>query len=216
MGKLTVVYKKRKSQLFPVAFLLATVFVVVGIILPQWTDIEQAQRLVDETEKSVQAKKENLRILNSIDGQVIDEVFSIVTTALPGQKDIILIFNQLEQVSERSNVGLGGFSLKVGGVYSKNSAIQDDSPKIDGVPFLNITVNASGNEGSLRAFADDLYASLPLTEINSVDLTENDGRYDVNFYYLPTISSSEADPNAIAIPLTELEMKDLDELRSWF
>lgn len=216
MKELNLIYQKRKKQLLPIAFAFASVFVFFRIVLPQWSDITDAQQLMTTKEKTVEAKNKTADLLGSLSQQNIDDDYALVTTALPIQKDIVLIFSELTDASEKVGVKLGGFTIKVGGVYNaiKNPTLSGEK-SVNGIPFLNILITVSGKNENLRKFAEVLYKSMPIAEIKSVDISKVDARYNVNFYFKPVaLKAPNADSTALA-GLTPLQSSQLKELKSW-
>ncbi len=215
MKELEAIYRKRKHQLIPIIFGFTAVFVLFRIVVPQWGDIQEVQSLLTSKNKNVKAKSDSITLLNSITQETIDENFNLVTTAIPLEKDVILIFNELNQIATKTSVKLGGFNVKIGGIYSTDKKPKANQKLVNGVPYVNILVNVSGKGAGLRSFADELYKSIPLVEIKSIDITKTGARYDVNFYYKPPALKQD---NADGVPLTSLngtEVKQLKDLKSW-
>ncbi len=215
MKELEAIYRKRKKQLIPLIFGFASFFVLFRIILPQWTDISDALELISTKNSTIDAKEKSLLLLNSLSQEKVDDDFKVVTKALPLQKDIVLIYDELNTVAGKTNVKLGGFSVKLGGVYDAQTKKQKAEREINGVPFLNILVSVSGPNENVRAFAEKMYESAPLVEIKEVDIGKNDARYDVYFFFKPiAIRPTNADKIALE-DLTVNEKKQLETLRSW-
>lgn len=215
MEELRQIYRKRKQQLLPLIFGFAAFFIFVRVVLPQWTDIVDAQQLITTKQSTVEAKEATLTLLNSMPSETIDSDYQLITTALPVQKNIVLIYDQLNTVASRANVGLGGFSVKLGGVYSATAASAPEKGGASGIPFLNIVVTVTGQNENVRLFAEELYKSMPLVEITSIDIARSDARYDVKFFYKPIVARPK---NIYTTPLTSLnpaEQKQLDELKQW-
>lgn len=215
MKELERIYRKRRNQLLPLVFGFAAFFVFMKVLLPQWTDIQDIQQLVTTKNEHVKIKEDNLLLLKSIPDEKIDVNYVLATTALPVQKDVILIFSELDLASKLAGVKLGGFSLKVGGVYSSDGQTQNLDKTIDGIPYLSILVNVSGEGDALRKFADEMYKTLPLTEINNVDISKRDARYDVNFYFKPITARVQNEDIVSLSNLSASEEKRLKELDTW-
>lgn len=216
MKELEAIYRKRKKQLLPLVFGFATFFVIFRVVMPQWTDIQDVQSLLTSKGETVDAKEETLRVLNSIPTEQVEDNYKLITTALPLQKDVILIFNELDNASARANVKLGGFSIKVGGIYSAEAPkAVSELKSISGVPYLSILVAVSGQSEGLKSFADELYKSIPLVEITSVDIKKNDARYEVNFYFKPVALKPQNAEMVALKPLTSVENEQIQTLKSW-
>lgn len=216
MKELEKIYRKRKKQLLPLALIFAGFFILFRIVLPQWTDIVDAQDLVTKKQESIASKQQNIQFLNSIPDEKIENDFSTVTTALPAQKDIILIYTELIDAAARSDVVLGGFSVNLGGVYSTEEVQERKKESILGVPIINILVSASGPTNSLKRFADELYQSIPLLEIVGVNMSESEARFDVNFFYKPiTVRPPQSATNTTLESLTQQETERVSQLETW-
>jgi len=217
MHELELIYKKRKKQLLPLIFGFASFFVFFRIVLPQWTDIQDVQSLLTTKGTTIDAKDQSVTLLNSLPQAVVDENYEVITTALPLQKDVVLIYTELNKAAERSGVKLGGFSVKVGGIYAAepDKKVQPNTKAVDGIPFLNILINASGENLNLRKFTQELYESLPLVDIKSIDLAKSDVRLDVNFYYKPVMLRPLNDDSTAVKSLTKVEESQLETLKGW-
>lgn len=215
MKELDFIYRKHKKKILPLVFGFVSVFVFFRIIVPQWSDISDVQSLLTTKNKVVEAKGATVDLLNSLSQEGVDSDYTLATTALPNQKDVVLIFSELSDAASKSNVKLGGFTLKVGGIYTVSKNVKTTEKSINGIPYLNILVNISGKNESLRKFADVLYRSIPVVEIKNIDITKSDARYDVNFYFKPVaLKAPDADSTALT-SLTPLQASQLKELKSW-
>ena len=217
MKELELIYRKRKKQLLPLIFGFASFFVFFRIVMPQWSDIQDVQSLLTSKSTTVDAKEQSVTLLNSLPQSVVDENYEVITTAIKKKKDVVLIYAELNKAAERSGVKLGGFSIKVGGIYAAESEkkTQPTTKAVNGIPFLNILVNAEGENTSLRKFAQELYKSIPLVDIKAIDLAKSDARLDVNFYYKPvTVRPLNADTTAVK-NLTKAEESQLNTLKGW-
>ncbi len=215
MHELEVIYRKRKNQLLPLAMGFASFFVLFRIILPQWSDIQDTMQLVNSKTEAVAAKEETVSLLNSMSLESVNTDYELITTALPVQKDIVLIFSELNSAAAAAGVELGGFTVKVGGVYAADTPTQTASKSLNGIPYLNTLVNVNGNNENVRKFALELYKSIPLVEIKTIDISKRDARYDVNFYFKPvTIRPTNSDNTALK-SLSVAERKQLEDLKAW-
>lgn len=215
MHELEIIYKKRKQQILPLVFGFAAFFVLFRVILPQWSDIQEVQQLLVSKSDSVSAKEASVTLLNSLSQETVDGNYNLVTTALPIQKDIVLIFTELSEAADTTGVILGGFSVKVGGVYSATKTVSPAEKSISGVPFLNIVISITGQPDNLKQFAKTLYNSIPLVEIKSIDIGKKDARYDVNFYYKPIALRPAGSDSTPLTGLSAQENAQIQQLKSW-
>lgn len=213
MQELNFIYEKHKNQLVPAALFLAAFFVIFRIILPQWSDIQNVNEELSKKNQSIESLNSTLNVLQGTPDEIVDRNYELVTTALPIAKDIVLIFNELNAAADKSSVKLGGFSLKVGGVYSKQKTSTTEQT-IAGIPYLNILVKANGDTAKLKDFANAMYKSIPLIEIKTVDISKKDAQYESKFFFKPiSLRSSGAN-----VPLTQLNASEnslLKQLSDW-
>lgn len=214
MDELRQIYRRRKQQLLPLALGFATFFVLFRVVLPQWSDISDAQALLTTKSSTIAAKEASLNLLRSLPDEKVNSDFELATTALPLKKDIVLIYNQLNSVASRVKVQLGGFSVRIGGIYETEKA-KPARATVGGIPGINILVSVSGENENIRKFASELYKSIPLVQINDIDVGNKDARYDVVFYYKPIVVLPKNVDTAALTPLNAVEEKQLEELASW-
>lgn len=218
MKDLEKVYRKNKSIVLPVIFVLVSLFAIFRILIPLVDDILKTQKAISEKMQTLAAKKESIRVLNSISDDSISSDFELVTTALPLQKNFVLIFDELNRIADSTNVELGGFSVNIGGIYSTGGIevpAEESVPKIEGVPYLNTLITVSGPNQNLKNFAEKMYKSIPLIEINKIDIAKNDAKYDVNFFYKPVALRSNEGVLTALTGLNDKERKQLESLRTW-
>lgn len=218
MNDLKHSYRKNKQKILPIIFGLVGFFVIFRIILPQWTDIQDVQQLISTKLSTVSAKDSNVTLLNSMPNETVDSNYNLVATALPIQKDVVLIFSELNNVSAKTNVKLGGFSLQVGGIYSNNKTAALSGGKtqgISGIPYLTILINVSGDNDNLKQFAEELYKSIPLVEIKDINISKNNAQYNVNFFF-KQVALRPANVNTTQLKsLSADENSLLTKLKSW-
>lgn len=216
MEELKAIYKKHKQRILPIVLAFAGIFVLFRIVLPQWADISDTRSLIEKKETTVKAKESTLLLLNALSPENVDRDYDLATKALPIQKDLVLIFNELTTVSEKTNVELGGFSVKVGDVYTTEPGSgRAREREVSGIPFLNIVVNVSGQSENMRLFAEELYRSVPLVEIKGIDIAKSDARYDVNFFYKPIVQRPQNFDTVALEGLSNPERTQLEELSTW-
>lgn len=206
------IYAKHRKQLLPLALLMASFFIIFRVIMPQISDIQDFLSQMDQKSQETDLLGSDLSMLQSMSDATVDQNYALVTTALPTTKDIVLIFTELNNTASKVNVKLGSFSVKVGGIYAVSKVADVSQRAIDGVPYLNIVVNASGDSTALKNFADALYKSMPVVEIKNIEIDQTSGNFDVNFFFMPiTVSNS----NTGLKQLTSGETTMLQTLQSW-
>lgn len=214
MEKLLKQYlKKYKQDLMPAALLIAGIILVFRVVVPQFGGIFEVREEIETQAQTNDNIRSSINTLNAVNDAQLDSDYALVLNALPLKKSIGLIYDALNTSAISSNVTIGSLNLQVGSVYQ----VKEDSKQknVEGVPFLNLLVRVNGNSSADAArFAQLMYQTLPLVEINSVSATSSDGRYDVDFFFKPLKTDAFQAQTQIQ-PLNPAQQQLLTTLRDW-
>ncbi len=215
MEKQLKLYLRRYRQdLLPAALILAALMLANFIILPQFNDIGDLRTQIDVQEDTNEGLRSSDSTLSSISDSQLDDDYDLVLSALPLSKSIGSIFEALNSAALRSNVVIGSLNVQVGTVYEQNAKGVEKN-NVDGVPYLNILVRATGQSAAdFTNFAQVLYESVPVVEINSIEASESDARFDVNFYFKP-MNPAGFQAQTLVAPLNAQQQSLLSTLREW-
>lgn len=206
------IYLKYKTYFFPILLLVASFFVLLTIILPQFSQIQKVRQEIDA--KKIQVAKlektyETLSKTNDLDSK---SSFSTVTKALPSSKDLSLIFSALTSASSVANVELSSFSLKVGDVYGTRV---DTASAVSGFPAITVetTIKSLSSLGLVK-FVEEMHKKLPLSEVKKISGVEDTTTITMSFFYKPYDLTNLSKQDQIS-PLTSREQQLLDQLKDW-
>lgn len=209
MKLLNTYYAKYRSKLLPVVFIFAGFIIFMQVALPNISSITVLSQQVKNSEQDIVDLKESVRFLTSINERELDSQVSLVTQALPPGKDASQIYSALALVSATSGMGLNGFSVNVGDVFSKRTSAKPIAG--GGVPSLSVNVEVVNvTKESLSAFANELVTAFPVNQIAAVQVAGGSGTIKVNFFYKP-YDLNLINQNNIT-PLTPAETKTLQTL----
>ncbi len=205
--------KKYKQDILPIFLIFAGIILFFRIIIPQVGDLAGMISQIQTQVETNSGLTDSQRNLSSINDAQLDDDYILVLKALPSVKSIGSIFEALTIAAGKSNVSIGSLNLQVGSVYE-----QEETPagkSVGGVPFLNLLVRVNANSAAQSTrFAQVLYETVPILEINSISATSSDGKYDVNFFFKP-ISEKSFQAQTIVTPLLPVHLELLTTLRSW-
>lgn len=207
------IYRKYKQQILPTALFFASVIILSRIVMPQLTAISDINVLIDREKQDIKQSEVALSLLSTTPSNILEENYQIATSVLPLQKDIGLIFSGLNDAADRASVELGKFSFRVGGVFDSKKQIKGDKT-IEGIPYLAIEVQAKGNNVNLKNYVETLYTSMPIVDIDSVQIREGVGKYSLKMFFKQMDAKSAEKVNGIN-NLTASESKVLEQLKSW-
>ncbi len=212
--QLKIYYKKYKREILPAALLGAGIILITNVIMPQFTGILDLREDISTQQETNEGLRDSQVVLNSIDNVQLDEDYNLVLEALPPAKQIGAMYSSLNSAANSSSVTIGSLNLQVGSVYESDGN-QTSSRAIEGVPFLEMLVRVNGNSSTdTTRFAEILYESLPVVEINTIAATDSDGRYGVDFFFKPINTDSFQAQTRIQ-SLTADQQELLTTLRSW-
>lgn len=182
--------------------------------MPQLDTISELNSNIIKKSSDIEAASKLYEALSTLPESVLADDYDIAVRAVPIEKDLTLMFTSLTDAAGKSNVELGGFTLNVGGVYDSTNSYKNEK-QIDGIPYLNIIVSATGNETNLISFGQALYKTLPLIQINSIQIHDGRGNFDVNFYFKPIKALQIVKEGNNIEGLTSAESALLKEFSSW-
>lgn len=212
--ELRKIYRKNKKIIIPGVLFFAVFFIIVRVILPQIDSISEIQKNIEIKTSEIESSNNLFNTLSSMPDQELTNNYNIATKAVPIQKDLTIMFTALTDAATKANVVLGGFTLNAGGVYDSTNLYWGEKV-IDGIPYLNVVVSVSGSENNLIKFGEALYKNLPLIQINSIQVREGRGSFDINFYFKPVIQQSAIKKEESIGSITPKEKALLKTLSEW-
>lgn len=212
--EIRAIIRKHRNILIPVSLVFASFFIIMRIIMPQLDTISELNSNIIKKSSDIEAASKLYEALSTLPESVLADDYDIAVRAVPIEKDLTLMFTSLTDAAGKSNVELGGFTLNVGGVYDSTNSYKNEK-QIDGIPYLNIIVSATGNETNLISFGQALYKTLPLIQINSIQIHDGRGNFDVNFYFKPIKALQIVKEGNNIEGLTSAESALLKEFSSW-
>lgn len=207
------IYVKYKKQILPLTSIVLSLFIIVRVILPQLFSISETNTVISSKIQELETLNNSIRVLGAARDDEASRDLTLSTNALPTSKDIVKIFGALSSAARTSNTELNEFSLKIGGVFGKETGTGDISAI--GVPRVSVTAKVSSTDASnLSQFAQKLVQTLPLSEIKRIDTVGNLGTFEINFYYKPIDLNLVSKKDKVT-PLSQAERNILNQLTEW-
>lgn len=199
-------YEKYKEYLLPLAIILASIILLVKITIPQFNELLNIQELKNEEKKKLVVLKNNLNTLSNLDDKTLDSNLAITSDALPSGKDFASVLNAVSISSDKTGVFLGDYEFQVGD-------LSKDTPGAK-YPSLELTLIASGEVRSLLRFVDELYRSVPVSEVLNLEMNNNRAVITVVFYYKPFLGKAPS-PNFPIQEESEKNLSTISTISSW-
>lgn len=203
---------KYKRIIIQIAINITAVFIVVVIILPQFSSIGDILSQIKTQKIEVSDLNATLSTISSAQDSNLDASMTSSTHAVPIAKDVSLIFSTLSQAAAASGTELGEFSLTVGGVYGR--ALQTTSG-VTSVPSVVVTASVKGGGAkNLIQFPNELQKLLPLSQINKLGFSGDTASFEISFFYKP-LDELKISKQQKVVPLSAADLSLLNQLREW-
>ena len=189
--KLLAPYKNILISVAILAFSLLGLF--IGVIPSFKTTLKLYQDNVD-LEKEVNALSEKTELLNSLSEQDLRSKLSLLTSAVPSEKQIPSLFDSIESVVSRSNVSLEDMSLDTNqAISSESGKKQEKQEKNIGAPLISFNITVKGTYTELRSFLHEIISVRRFFRVRFFDITIQNSESvmlrlgaDTFYYSLPT------------------------------
>lgn len=200
---------KYKKYFFPIGSIIAGVFIIVVVIIPQISSISDVLEGIRNQRAELSALKSSHAVLTSQPTIELDAGYDTVLTALPREKEVGLIFSALSAAAADSGTVVREFSIEVGGVFGRAAAI---TPGIAGSPSVGVLVRLGGGDArSFVDFARALQNRLPLSEVVKINISGDSATIDINFFYKPLDLAKIQNQDKI-LPISKSDNSLLGEL----
>lgn len=196
-----------KAFLVPVVIIIICSALLVKVIYPQFQSIFVLHQEATKAKEKLSVLKNNFSLLSELSDSTLDSQLKIVNAALPTNKDFIGIINAISYASSINGVSVGDFTLQIGDLSQQPT----DTTKFSSIS-LNLSVN--GNIDDINNFLSALSATLPLSEVTSINLGTFVSSVTVNFLYkpLPPVNYSDSTPIK---PIKSASLKLINELSTF-
>jgi hypothetical protein len=203
---------KYKKFIVPVAINMATVFIIVVIILPQFSILGDTLSQIKTQKEKVSDLNSTLSTIVSAQDLTLDSSLTSSTRAVPTGKDVSLIFSALSKAAAASGTELGEFSLTVGGIFGRAAQI---APGVGSTPSIVVSASVKGGDvKSLIQFSSELQKLLPLSQINRLNVSGDTASFEISFFYKPLDELKISKQQGVA-PLSQADLNLLSQLKEW-
>lgn len=204
MDKYQLFYKKYKDIIIPFVFLIAAVFIILQITMPNMYAIMQLHADTADEQKKLNTYKNSYGVIDAVNEDILNDQVTLASKALPVSKSPGDIYLAVVSAATDANVSLKGFSVNVGSIVQ---------PGVLPSTLMEISVTASLSDvdvSSFEVFMNSLMRELPLSKIKQASVSGGAGSIVMDFYYkgydLGFINSENI------VPLTSQELNILEQV----
>lgn len=152
--------------LFFFVFLTALSLLLFAVV-PQVQSLFTLNDEIAESRNKVTILKNNAQFLNSLNTQKLSDDLQITFDALPSEKDFVGIISAINNSAAISGVELDTYNLAIGELATPSAGLEAFFP-------LSVDVVVNGDEASVTKFLSTTQEALPLSEIDSIQLEDNE------------------------------------------
>ncbi|MBF8249676.1 MAG: hypothetical protein HW400_277 [Candidatus Levybacteria bacterium] len=202
---LKIIYDKNKLLIIPIVVILVSLVLFFQFVIPQFNALITLNKQAKESELKLQVLKKNLDMLSNINESTLDSQLSVLTQALPFNKDFIGILNSVYSTAQMTGVGLGGFSFAVGDLSKPESS--NNSP----VVTLSLPINSSVMV--VNSFVETISKTVPLAEVSLIKVGASSSVVNLSFYYKPKPSVNSQD--VLIRPISQKGLTLINQLKEF-
>lgn len=190
-----------------VGVILVAVFVFILFTIPQVQRFFSVQSDVAAEQKKVSLLQNNVNVLKSTDDQTLNDNVTTAFAALPSEKDVSSIIEQITDASTQAGVSVDDYTFSVGSLKQLGKGGRS-------FPVLTVTVTLSDGATSIKPFISAVEQHLPLSAATAVSSVGSKVSVILSFYLkeLPHIVADGTSP----IPTLSAKQQDLlEQMKAW-
>lgn len=197
------ILNKNKLYIFPIIIMLVSVILFFQFVIPQFRALLNARKEARELSLRLGAIRKNIDTLKNINEETLDSQLRILNLALPLNKDSIGILNSIYFTAQRTGVGLGSFSFRIGDISK--------SENNDNFPVVKLSLPINADIRAINSFVETINKTLPLSEVYFVKAGNVSSTIGLSFYYKP-LGASNYSQDVGVNPISQKGLALIDQL----
>lgn len=199
---LIYLYRKHKDYIIPIALVIVSFILFLKVTIPTLNNLSNREQEVKFEKEKLATLKNNLKILSELNELTLDSQLSLVSDALPTEKNFAGVLNAVSVSANKSGIFLGDYEFQVGDLSKTITPLK-------GLPFLQLSLVTTGDANATARFVKELYRSFPISEITNIEVNGARATLSTTFYYRPVSFGKTDEYN----PLSSFSKGDLDIMR---
>ena len=171
-------YDKYKDYLLPLGIVFVCFILFAKIIIPQINNSSETRIQAKMEKEKLLVLRNNLRLISDLNEGNLDSQLLITSDALPPGKDFAGVLNAVSFAASKTGVFLGDYEFQVGDLSKSTSS--------GGIfPSLQLVLTVQGGVNATVKFVEELYKSVPVSQVTSVKINLGRSVITAVFYYKP-------------------------------
>ncbi|MEK7551583.1 MAG: hypothetical protein AAB532_03205 [Patescibacteria group bacterium] len=202
-----ILYRKYKSFILPVIIIIVCVILLFLVIFPQIKAVLDAKEKEVIERQKLEVLKNNYNLLQNMNLDKLNTELAMLSRTLPPTKDFAGIINSISDKSVKAGVRIGDFEFTVGN-------ISKDTEGTIVFPSIQITLDVVGEPESVLNFVRQLYRSMPLCEITTIEQGGKSARIKIQFFY-KAFPQGPVNKESPIVAFASIDTALINELSSW-
>ncbi len=207
INTLKIIYAKYREHILFIFIILVCLILFLTVIIPRIRELVVLSKNAKSENKRLITLQNNLNFLSNLSDSTLDSQFNLVSSALPAGKDFEGILNAISLAAIKSGVSLSDYDFQVGD-------LSQTSINVSGFPFLKLSLNIKADPKKTVSFLNELYKTLPLSEVITISESNNFSSITILFYYKPMRRAGLKNDEPITTISSE-GLKLISELSFW-
>lgn len=204
-GSLRFIYKRNKPFIISWAIILTCILIFFQFIIPQYKALLSVKQAIKDESSKLDTLKKNLNMLVNTNENSLNSQLGVLNQALPVEKDFDGILSSIYYASQKTDVSLGTFSLKIGELSNVLSG--------DKFPTISLSLPINGGGIAVGRFVEIISNTFPLSEVSLVKIGDKTSNVNLSFYYKPLDSKGTIE--ASINPISQKGLSLIDKLESF-
>lgn len=168
-------YDNYKEFFLPFGIFVVSLLIFINFTLPQIKNLLDLDAKIKLQNEKLQVMKDNLNKLSAMDSSTLESQRTISSRALPSDKDFAGVLNAVSQAALKSQVILGDYGFEVGDIKKIESDVK--------YPGFKLTLDLVGGPQEMQRFMEELYKTVPISEVIAVKSSPDSSQVTAIFYY---------------------------------
>lgn len=149
---------------------LGVLVLILVAVIPLYSRVRTMSLKIKTKSAELESLTAKVSILSKLDPNVLQERMTILDSALPPRKDILLYLSSISALSKELGLSFAGLSLSPGEL-TEATASAKKAIQASGLQSLETEVKMSGGEESIYAFLRTIENVLPLMQIKNIKVS---------------------------------------------
>ncbi len=162
---------RHRNLAIAIGVMLGTGLLILIATIPILHSVESINSKIETKSNELDKLTSRVAILSKLDKNVLKERVSVLDSALPAKKDVLLYLTAIDGLSREMGLTFGGLSLSPGDLTTASGSAGKVGAKIGELQNLTTEIKIRGGQESIYSFMRTIEGVLPLMQIRDLKLS---------------------------------------------